>query len=246
MPDLCVNIDHVATLRNARRGIIPDPVKAAKDVEAAGAAGVTVHLREDRRHIRDIDLPNIKNSISIRFNLELAPTDEMCEIAIKTRPSLCMFVPEKREEITTEGGLNIIKNKKLISIQLKKIQKENLKVSAFIEPDPLQAKAAIELGFDACELHTGNWANSFSDTSPDSSKSREALYKILETAKVISKSGCLLNAGHGLDTSNVAPIAAIKGLNELHIGHSLVSDAIFLGLKKAIKNMIATIEKNSS
>ena len=245
MPDLCVNIDHVATLRNARRGIAPDPAKAAKEVEAAGAAGVTVHLREDRRHIQDTDLPNIKNAISIRFNLEIAPTNEMCEIAIKTRPNLCMFVPEKREEITTEGGLNIVENKKLISNQLIKLQKENLKVSAFIDPDPLQAKAAIELGFDACELHTGNWSNSVANAAIDDPVPQSALQKIIDTSKIIKKSTSLLNAGHGLNTSNVGPIAAIKGLHELHIGHALISDCIFTGLKDAIGNMLIAIEKSA-
>ncbi len=244
MPDLCVNIDHVATVRNARNGFDPPPEVAAQLVEASGAAGVTVHLREDRRHIRDNDLLNVKNSTSLRFNLEMAPTDEMCQIALRIRPDLCMLVPEKRKEITTESGLDIYKNKSLIRKKLRILQDEGLKVSAFVDPDPEQIKSALDLGFDACEIHTGKWAEDFekSDITDANQFKSVSLEQIFYAAEIINKSNTQLNAGHGLNKNNVSPIAKIEGMSELHIGHSIISESIFIGLNQAIHNILNAIE----
>ncbi|GAA4024551.1 pyridoxine 5'-phosphate synthase [Sphingomonas swuensis] len=228
---LGVNIDHVATIRNARGGDFPDPVRAAHLAEAAGAQGITAHLREDRRHIRDDDLVRLKNEIALPLNLEMAATAEMLRIALATRPHAACIVPEKREERTTEGGLDAAGQLDHLRPIVDQLNAAGIRVSLFIEPDPAQIEAALKLGAPVVELHTGRYAHLAEDA-------REAECKRLsDAAALAAKNGIEPHAGHGLTFANVVPIAAIPQIAELNIGHFLVGEAIFVGLDASVRRM---------
>ena len=242
-PDLCVNIDHVATVRQARRTYEPDPVQAAVEAEAGGADGITVHLREDRRHIQDADLPRIKAVVRTRLNLEMAATDEMVAIAVGLRPQLSMFVPEKRQEVTTEGGLDVAGQEGRIREAVARLKGAGIAVSAFIDADERQVEACARAGFDYCEIHTGPYAHAFHDHPGGLADARTAAEhaKIVRAAAQIRGLGMRANAGHALNLANVGAVAAIPGLHELHIGHAIVARAVFTGLRGAVADMKAAI-----
>ena len=231
MTSLGVNIDHIANVREARKTIEPDPVSMAFLAELGGADGITVHLREDRRHIQDHDLKRLKENIRTRLNLEMACTQEMLEIALKTKPDMVTLVPEKRAEITTEGGLDVSKNLIYIKPFVEKIQANGIPVSLFIDPISKQLHAAKETGSQCIEIHTGNYAEaSWQKISLELTKIQEAI--------VIGKSlGLRINAGHGLTYQNVEHIASIEGIEELNIGHTIISRSIAVGLKEAVQEM---------
>ena len=228
---LGVNIDHVATVRNARGESYPDIVRAAILAEKAGADGITAHLREDRRHITDEDLFRIKKAISVPLNMEMAATKEMLDIALRVKPNATCIVPEKREEVTTEGGLEVAGAKNKLKPFISKLKDKKIRVSLFIEADLKQISAAKDLGADIVELHTGTYCH---HTEKDRA---QHLKKIINAAKYANKIGLECHAGHGLTYDNVAPIAAIDEIIELNIGHFLIGESIFLGLDKAIKKM---------
>lgn len=238
MPKLSVNIDHIATLRQARKTIEPDPVYGAVLIELAGAYGITVHLREDRRHIQDRDLYVLKEIVKIELNLEMAATNEMVKIATSILPTMVTLVPEKREELTTEGGLDIIKNEKELSFVIKKLKEKNILVSIFIDPDPLQIKKAAKISAQFIEIHTGKYANMFLENNKENEKE---LKKIKEAVILGKELGLKVNAGHGLTYTNVSPIAQIKDIEILAIGHSIISRAVFIGLENAVKEMLSLI-----
>jgi len=232
MAILCVNIDHVATVRQARRTFEPDPVAAAMICEAAGASGITVHLREDRRHIQERDLRILRQVVRTRLNLEMAATDAMGDVALDVKPDMATLVPEKREEITTEGGLDVAGRQQRVADVVRRLRDGGVYVSLFINPDSLQIEAAGATEADAVELHTGCYANA------RSIEDRRREYQILTAgAKLALEMGLGLNAGHGLTYQNVLPIAAIEGMNELNIGHSIVSYAVLYGLDAAVREM---------
>ena len=230
---LGINIDHVATIRNARGGAHPDPVKAAKIAANAGADGITAHLREDRRHISDKDIKNLKKSIELPLNLEIAPTEEMLNIALEARPERVCLVPEKRLEITTEGGLEIVKlkdkNKYIIQNIIKECNNYNIDVSLFIDPNINQIISAIDLGANIIELHTGEYCNS--------SNPMEELIRIEKAAEFANNNNIEVHAGHGLNFNNVIDIAKIRYIKELNIGHFIIGESIFMGLESAVKKM---------
>ena len=230
---LGVNIDHVATLRNARGTTYPSPFQAAKIVESSGADQVTIHLREDRRHIMEKDAIDIINNIGIDVNLEIAPTEEMIDFAIKNSPNYVCLVPEKREEITTEGGINV--DLKEVKHSIEKLQKTNIKISLFIEPKKEIIYKCKELKIDYVELHTGKYANL------DLDKAINEVKLISECAKLCEELKINCNAGHGLNMDNVIPIAQIDEIKELNIGHSIISDSLIYGLENSIKKMIKLI-----
>ncbi|GFO56295.1 pyridoxine 5'-phosphate synthase [Geomonas sp. Red276] len=232
MAKLGVNIDHVATLRNARGGSEPDPVAAAAIAELAGADQITIHLREDRRHIRDRDLHLLRQTIKTRLNLEMAATDEMVEIALNVKPEACTLVPEKRAELTTEGGLDVRLHQEALKPYIEKLQAGGIIVSLFIDPDPDQIKAANKIGADYIEIHTGSFAE-----ARDWKEEEEELIKIENAVKLARKLDLGVNAGHGLNYVNVKKVAAIGGIEEFNIGHSIMSRAILVGLHQAVRDM---------
>ena len=238
MAKLCVNIDHVATVRQARRIDEPDPLQAAIDAQQAGAAGITVHLREDRRHIQDHDLRRLKG-VAERLNLEMAATDEMVGIALETAPCMAMLVPEGRLEITTEGGLDVAGNRPHLADVVRRLNDGGIPVSAFIDAEPEQVAAAAECGFAVCEIHTGPWAHAHA--SGDGPAIEAALETVAAAGRAVLAAGMRFNAGHALNYRNVAPVAALDGLDELHIGHSIVSRSIFTGFGAAVAEMHAII-----
>lgn len=229
---LGVNIDHVATVRNARGTVYPSPVEAALIAETHGADLITLHLREDRRHIKDADVFAVKNAIRTRMNLEMALTAEMLENALKVMPEDVCIVPEKREEITTEGGLDVLAQQQKIAEFTRILTDAGIRVSLFIDADPQQIQAARDAGAPVIELHTGAYA----DAETPAGRGRQ-LAKIEEGAHFASDLGLVVNAGHGLTIHNVAPIAKILAIKELNIGHSLIAQAVFLGLPEAIRQM---------
>ena len=234
LPDrlrLGVNIDHVATIRNARGGPHPDPVRAARAAVAGGANGITAHLREDRRHIRDEDIGRLKAAVDLPLNLEMAATPEMLEIAIWHRPHAACIVPEKREEQTTEGGLDAAGQDNHLNPLVRRLNEAGIRVSLFIEPDPRQIVAALRLGAPVVELHTGRYAECEGDART------EELRRIADAAALAAKNGIEVHAGHGLTLANVAAIAAIPQIAELNIGHFLVGEAIFVGLEASVREM---------
>ena len=231
MKRLGINIDHVATLRNARHAIHPSPLVAAKLAIKYGANSITIHLREDRRHIRDKDLLNIKRIKSIPINLEMAATYEMLKIALKNKPSFICIVPEKRKEITTEGGLNIGKNKKKLSIILNKLNKKNIRTSLFINPNLLDIKYAKNLGAKCIELHTGKISNMIKKKQKYSIE----LNKIKNCAKIAKSIGLEVHAGHGIDYKTARILSKIKEIKEFNIGHFIIGESIFNGFKHTIK-----------
>jgi pyridoxine 5-phosphate synthase len=228
---LGVNIDHVATIRNARGGDHPDPVRAAEIVAAAGGDGITIHLREDRRHIRDEDLTRISGLSELPINLEMAATEEMLEIALRHRPHAACIVPEKREERTTEGGLDAAGQHNMLQPVVSRLLDAGIRVSLFIAPDPKQIEAAIRLKVPVVEFHTGEYAH-----AEDAALAAE-LKRIADMAALAAKNGIEPHAGHGLTYGNVQPIAAIPQLAELNIGHYLMGEAVFIGLEQAIRRM---------
>ncbi len=228
---LGVNVDHVATIRQARGTHYPQPVHAAAIAERAGADGITVHLREDRRHIQDQDVDLLAHTLDTRLNLEIGPTDEMVSIAERIKPAWVCFVPEKREELTTEGGLDVVSMQDKLTKFIARLQVVNVKVSIFIEPDKNQIKASEATGADAVELHTGAYAESAGDAQ------QKALDAIAYAAHFAYKHGLIVNAGHGLHYHNVKPIAAIPEIHELNIGHAIVARAVLTGLEEAVNSM---------
>ena len=235
--ELGVNIDHVATLRQARGTAYPDLLAAVQEVEAAGAHAITIHLREDRRHIQDADVYAIRQMCTRRLNLELAATDEMVGIACDVLPSDCCIVPEKREELTTEGGLDIIGQFERIRNATQRLNAANIRVSLFIEPDLEHIRRVPDIGAPVIELHTGTYAN-----ASGKDKERE-LARIMQAAEFADYLGIQVNAGHGLDYHNTQAIAAIAQMRELNIGHSMVSRAIFVGLRQATVEMLELMQQ---
>jgi pyridoxine 5-phosphate synthase len=232
MAKLGVNVDHVATIREARKGVSPDPVAAAVLAELAGADGITIHLREDRRHIQDRDLQVLRRTVKTRLNLELAATNEMIRIALDVKPEQVTFVPERRQEVTTEGGLDVVSNRESLAGKIKILREAEIEVSLFIDPDLDQVKAAHKLNADAIELTTGAYAEA------RVGKARNAqLEKILNAVKTAHRLGLVVHAGHGLDYQNVQPIAAIEEIRELNIGHSIVAKAVLVGFERAVAEM---------
>ncbi len=239
MIELGVNIDHVATLRQARRGIDPDPIWAAVEAHLGGADGITVHLREDRRHIQDEDVRKLRALTQIKLNLEMAATKEMVGIACEVKPEMAMLVPEGRQEITTEGGLDILANRKTLEGVIKKLRDAAITVSAFVDADLKQIKAAADLGVQVCEVHTGPYAAFFHSQGRDAQAPAVAkeIQKIAKAGEKIVSSGMRFNAGHALNYFNVQPIAALPGVRELHIGHAIVSRAVLIGMRDAVREM---------
>lgn len=229
--ELGINIDHIATLRNARGTIYPDPIKAARLAEEAGADLITLHLREDRRHIKDADLIALRPLIKTRMNLECAVTSEMLDIACKIQPHDVCLVPEKREEVTTEGGLDVLSHFDAVKAATTQLMDAGIRVSLFIDPDEMQIKAAKDCGADVIELHTGRYADE------TGSAQLAELERIQKAAQYGVSIGLRVNAGHGLNEDNVLPIAAIAELSELNIGHAIVAEAVFKGWQKAIADM---------
>ena len=228
---LGVNIDHVATLRQARGGLEPDTVRAAIIAQSSGADGITVHLREDRRHIQDKDIYSIKSAISIPLNLEMACKDEIVRIALDLKPRMCTLVPEKRQELTTEGGLDAGALHEVLSPTVKALSGSGIEVSLFIEPEKSQIDAAVAIGAGFIEIHTGRYANETGE------RLCAELERIKEAVSYAQGLGLKVNAGHGLNYENTSSISAIKGINELNIGHSIISRAVFSGLAAAVADM---------
>ena len=231
MASLGVNIDHIANVRQARQTIEPDPVSLALLAELGGADGITVHLREDRRHIQDRDLRLLREIVKSRLNLEMAATSEMIEIALKTMPEMVTLVPEKRKEVTTEGGLAVLSNEVYLKNVVSRIQDSGIPVSLFVDPIKEQLEASAESGAIWVELHTGSYAEASWENQP------MELAKIKEATIRARSLGLRVNAGHGLTYQNVEPIAAIEGVEELNIGHSIISRSIAVGLKEAVREM---------
>jgi pyridoxine 5-phosphate synthase len=231
---LGVNIDHIATLRNARGTHYPDPVQAAGIAERAGADGITVHLREDRRHINDRDVAVLSQTIGTRMNLEMAVTDEMVDIALKTKPVFCCLVPEKREELTTEGGLDVVGQFETVKAACDKLADAGIKVSLFIDADPAQIDAAIACNAPYIEIHTGQYAE-----ATDAESQAKELKRLVDGVEYAYGKGLRVNAGHGLHYHNVQPIAAIPQIEELNIGHAIIARAALDGLEKAVSDMRA-------
>ena len=228
---LGVNIDHVATIRNARGGEHPDPVRAAQIVAAVGGDGITAHLREDRRHIRDEDIARIQAATNLPLNFEMAATDEMVEIALKHRPHAACIVPERREERTTEGGLDAAGQHNRLAPVIARLNDAGIRVSLFIAPEPRQIEAAIRLGAPVVELHTGEYAHA------EGEQVAVELKRLADMAALAAKNGIEPHAGHGLTYDNVQPVAAIPQLAELNIGHFLIGEAVFTGLESAVRRM---------
>jgi len=229
---LGVNIDHVATIRQARRTIEPDPVWAAALVELGGAHGITIHLREDRRHIQDRDVRVLRETVQVKLNLEMATSEEIVQIALETRPHQVTLVPEKREELTTEGGLDVISNRERVGEVIRRLQGAGIEVSLFIDPDAAQIEASRELGATAIELHTGCYADALTESGQYSE-----LAKLTQAGEVARKLGLLLHMGHGLTYRNVVPVARIPEVAELNIGHSIIARAVLVGLERAVREM---------
>jgi pyridoxine 5-phosphate synthase len=228
---LGVNIDHVATLRNARGGTFPDPVRAAKLAREAGADGITAHLREDRRHIRDQDLLRLKKDVRLPLNMEMAATKEMLEIALRVKPNACCIVPEKRREVTTEGGLNVVKQERALRKFTESLRARKIRVSLFVDPVKSQIEAAKRAGADIVELHTGKYSNATSQGK------KKELAKLVKAAELTEKLELECHAGHGLTFENVRYVAAIPQIVELNIGHYLIGVSVFMGLEKAVREM---------
>ncbi len=240
MIQLGVNIDHVATLRQARRTFEPDPVTAASLAVLGGADIITVHLREDRRHIQDRDVRLLRETVSTKLNLEMSTAPEIVDIALKTKPEQVTLVPEKRQEITTEGGLDVVSQKKIMADAVKRFKDAGIVVSLFIDPEEGQISAAKDVGAQYIELHTGNYANARDDISKG-----KMIEKLQEGVKVAHKAGLRVNAGHGLTYQNVGLIVESLDVEELHIGHSIVSRAVFTGIQKAVSEMKELISRHS-
>ena len=241
MIELGVNIDHVATLRQARRTYEPDPVWAAVEAHLGGADGITVHLREDRRHIQDQDVRRLRELTHIKLNLEMAATEEMVRIACEIRPEMAMLVPEGREEITTEGGLDIVRQEKKLKDSVARLAGAGIVTSVFIDAELAQVEAAARIGARVCEIHTGPYAHAFHSRGRDAESPAVVaeIDKVRTAGESIRSLGMRFNAGHALNYFNVEPIAALAGVRELHIGHAIVSRAVFVGMREAVREMKA-------
>ena len=239
MVELGVNIDHVATVRQARRTFEPDPLWAAVEAQLGGADCITMHLREDRRHVQDHDLERVSGACQVKLNMEMAATDQMVEIARRIRPHMATLVPEGRQEITTEGGLEVAGVRPRMKQVTARLQDQGIRVSAFIDADADQIDAAAETGFEMCEIHTGPYAQRFHEFGGAAGHEKVASHiaAIGESGQRITNSGMRFNAGHALTYVNVGPIAALDDVCELHIGHSIVSRAVFVGLRRAVEQM---------
>jgi pyridoxine 5-phosphate synthase len=231
---LCINIDHVATLREARGGVEPDPVTAAQICELAGAAGIVCHLREDRRHINDRDLRLLRETVKTKLDMEMAATDEIVKIAADTLPDLATLVPERRQELTTEGGLDVRMQLSHLRDVIRRLHQHDIPVSLFIDPLAEQVEAAREVGADIIEIHTGEYANARSDE-----QQVEQLDRVRRAASLARSLGMSVNAGHGLNYINIVPIRQIAEIEEVSIGHAIISRAVFVGLDRAVKEMLA-------
>ena len=238
---LGVNVDHVATLRNARGGRHPAPLHAAEMAIAAGADGITAHLREDRRHIRDEDIARLKARISKPLNFEMAATDEMVEIAIKTKPHAACIVPERREERTTEGGLDVAGQHNQIVPVVQKLKAAGIRVSLFIAADPMQIEMAAKAGAPVIEIHTGAWCDAIHDGHAEVAKAE--FDRIVAGAKLAKQAGLEVHAGHGLDYMTAETIAALPEIAELNIGHAMIGDAVFVGLETVVKKMRVAMDR---
>jgi pyridoxine 5-phosphate synthase len=243
--ELGVNIDHVATLRQARRTYEPDPVWAAVEAHLGGADGITVHLREDRRHIQDVDVRRLREIVHIKLNLEMAATAEMVDIATRLKPEMAMLVPEGRHEITTEGGLDVAAQEGKLADSVKQLADAGIVVSVFIDADLAQVAAAARIGAKVCEVHTGPYAHAFhaKGRDPESRAVIAELAKIRAAGEAIQRAGMRFNAGHALNYFNVQPVAALPGVRELHIGHAIVSRAVFVGMREAVRQMKALMRE---
>ncbi len=239
MIELGVNIDHVATVRQARRTYEPDPVWAAVEAHLGGADGITVHLREDRRHIQDQDVRRLRELTHIKLNLEMAATDEMVAIACELKPEMAMLVPEGRHEVTTEGGLDIVSQHQRLRAVVARLADAGIGTSVFIDAELAQVEAAAAIGARVCEIHTGPYAQAFFEKGrdPESPAVVAELERIAIAGRAIQAAGMRFNAGHALNYVNVQPVAALAGVRELHIGHAIVSRAIFVGMREAVREM---------
>lgn len=237
---LAINIDHVATLREARGELEPDPVTAAGICELAGAEGIVCHLREDRRHINDRDLRLLKETVQSKLDLEMAATDEMLRIAIETLPEIVTLVPEKRSELTTEGGLNLAAGKEMYKEFIKELKSKDILVSLFIDPDPANVDHAVELSADIIEIHTGKYANMRTEKDI-----LTELSKISVISTMAAEQGLIVTAGHGLNYRNIMPIVNIPEIQEVSIGHSVISRAVFTGLDKAVRDMLQLVRNKN-
>ena len=239
MIELGVNIDHVATIRQARRTYEPDPVWAAVEAHIGGADGITVHLREDRRHIQDADVEKLRTLTQIKLNLEMAATEEMVGIACRLKPEMAMLVPEGRHEVTTEGGLDILAQETVLKGAIARLSDAGIMSSVFIDADLAQVEAAARIGARVCEIHTGPYAHAFHNKGRDAESPAvlAEIEKIRAAGEAIRGLGMRFNAGHALNYFNVQPIARLAGIRELHIGHAIVSRAVFVGLREAVSEM---------
>ena len=237
MPHLGVNIDHVATLRQARGGVEPDPVWAAAEAELGGAAGITIHLREDRRHIQDRDLEILRRTVQVKLNLEMAVAQAMVDVACRVRPDQATLVPEGRQELTTEGGLPVAGQEERVREAVGRLRGAGITVSLFIDPTAAEVEASAGVGAEAVEFHTGEYAN-----APPGPDRERQLLRLLDAARQARERGLVVHAGHGLNYTNVQPVARIDGMTELNIGHSIICRAVFVGLRKAVREMARLIE----
>lgn len=238
MARLAVNVDHVANVRQARGTDIPDPVTAAMLAELAGAHGIVVHLREDRRHIQERDVELLRQMVKTKLNLEMAATDEMIAIAKRIKPDMVTLVPERRQELTTEGGLDVAGNLKDLEGRITDLRESGIVVSAFIDPEISQIKAAVDAGAQIVEIHTGSYAEAKDETSR-----KIEIDKVAKAASFAARAGLKVSAGHGLNYRNVEPIAAIKEIEEMSIGHSIVARAIMVGMVEAVREMLRLIKE---
>ena len=245
MIELGVNIDHVATVRQARRTYEPDPVWAAVEAHLGGADGITVHLREDRRHIQDEDVRRLRELVHIKLNLEMAATPEMVDIACRLHPEMAMLVPEGRHEITTEGGLDVAGQEEKLRATVQRLADAGIVTSVFIDAETRQVEAAARIGARVCELHTGPYAHAFHARGRDAESPSVVaeLDKLRDAGASVLAAGMRFNAGHALNYFNVQPVAALSGVRELHIGHAIVSRAIFVGLREAVRSMKASMRE---
>jgi pyridoxine 5-phosphate synthase len=245
MIKLGINIDHIATVRQARKEDFPSVIEAAALCEKAGADSITVHLREDRRHIQDKDVYGLRESLRTKLNLEMAASEEIVKIALDVKPDYVCLVPEKRQELTTEGGLDVAGQKTKLAAIVKTLRQAGIIVSMFIDAQPQQVSACGDIGADCIEIHTGKYAKFFKDYGPNSPEFNAENARIAESAAEAAAKGLILNAGHGLDYDNIERICGIKGMNEFNIGFSIVAKAVFTGLEKAVKDMKELIAKFS-
>jgi len=247
MIELGVNIDHVATLREARRTYEPDPVWAAVEAHLGGADGITVHLREDRRHIHDDDVRRLRDLVHIKLNLEMAPTPAMLDIACAVKPEMAMLVPEGREEVTTEGGLDVAALAQDLAPAVRRLNEAGIMVSVFIDAEARQVDAAARIGAAVCELHTGPYAHAFHARGRDAASPAviAELERLRAAGAAIIAAGMRFNAGHALNYFNVQPVAALPGVRELHIGHAIVSRAVFIGLRAAVSEMKSLLREGA-